>query len=96
MSAFGGKADISDGRSETVYLPEKWNLRSLVLVGPNFEEGIKGLRHPKRGCGGPDLPLPTPSLKQPLGPPTGRSPLGEIKTNSNPKHDGGWNVLAHP
>jgi len=32
MSAIGGKADISDGGSKTVYLLEKWNLTFLVLV----------------------------------------------------------------
>jgi hypothetical protein len=54
MSAFGGKADISDGRSETVYLPEKWNLRSLVLVvglliGSWFEAPhANGWVHPRK------------------------------------------------
>jgi hypothetical protein len=32
MSALGGKADISDGRSKTVYLPEIWNIEIPVFV----------------------------------------------------------------
>ena len=43
------KADISDGRSETVYLPEKWNLAPLVFVVGLLIGSCMGTQYIKQG-----------------------------------------------
>jgi hypothetical protein len=52
MSALGGKADISDGRSKTVYLPEIWNLKPLVFVVGLLNGTCYGNPISKRGVWG--------------------------------------------